>query len=554
MKNIDLIGTLTTLILEKKESKKTIALIDKYTKPVGKNPALMGIDKLGQIIFADPTTKKPQGDFDITNYSEENLKNVQPGDYVNWLLKNFEKPQLDDTGDLSRARSLFMEDLFKVTEDLVKFTKYKQYLPVEKRNINNYNSPDTLFTFLNNFELPERIKDKLKKTEFKKEIRKERKGFEHPGGKIEVKGKNYTVIKIEGNDAKSRDAACWYGGYYHHEKGESRWCTSPENSAHFEGYIKRGPLYVILANDDDIPLIRDSESLANELGAEFEQLSEKERTSLRLENGVKVTKIKDGKLRSSGVLEGFIITHIGDKPVDNLEDITNALKSERSGMLIEGIYPDGSRAYYGLGIKVGQSTGLPQERYQFHFESDMFMDRLDKSINVVDFLNKKAPDLKEYFKSKFAKGLVEKGDKVDINYPNSAAGKYIALYGFEELIENLPDNITEFGFVNKSSDKLAFDIPASIGKFKQLYMLQLDGIVKSLPDEIGGLSNLYMLVLANNKDLKSLPASIGKLNSLVVLNLMGCNPKVFSSLPQEVQQQFDAEGHAEQFYVHKTNL
>jgi len=100
----------------------------------------------------------------------------------------------------------------------------------------------------------------------------------------------------------------------------------------------------------DTRLIRYSESVANELGAEFEQLSEKERSSLRLENGVKVSKIRDGKLRRIGVREGFIITHIGDKPVANLEDITNALKSERRGMLIEGMYPNGTRAYYGLGI------------------------------------------------------------------------------------------------------------------------------------------------------------------------------------------------------------
>jgi hypothetical protein len=33
-----------------------------------------------------------------------------------------------------------------------------------------------------------------------------------------------------------------------------------------------------------------------------------------------------------------------------VEDLTNALKSERRGMLIEGIYPNGTRAYYGLGI------------------------------------------------------------------------------------------------------------------------------------------------------------------------------------------------------------
>ena len=456
MKNIKLNNVLRRIL---REDSRLDVLIDKYTKPKkdaekGKSKALMGLDILGQIIFADPTTKKPQGDFDTTNYNLDNLKQVQPGQYVNWMLKNFERPELDENGDLSRARALFMEDLFKVTDDLVKFTKYKQYFPVDKRDINKF-TPSSLFTFLNNFELPERVREKLKKTEVKKEIRKERDGFKHPGATVEMVGDNYTVIKIEGDSEKSREAASWYGGYYDHEKGESRWCTSPPNSSWFQGYISKGPLYVLLANND---------------------------------NG-----------------------------------------------------------------KVGERTGLPQERYQFHFQSDMYMDRLDQSINLVDFLNNKAPDLKEYFKPEFAKGLVSKGNKVDISYPNSSSGKYIALYGFEELIEHLPDTLSEFGFVNKSSEKLAWDIPASIGKFKQLTMLQLDGVVKTLPDEIGDLSNLFMLVLSNNSQLKSLPPSIGKLNNLVVMNLMGCDKDLFSTLPKEVQDQFGTESHAEQFYVHNTH-
>jgi uncharacterized protein YcgL (UPF0745 family) len=456
MKNIRLNNLLRNIILE---NSRLDVLIDKYTKPnkdaeKKTSKAIMGLDVLGQIIFADPTTKNPQGDFDTTNYSLENLKKVQPGQYANWLLRNFEKPQLDDTLDLSRARSLFMEDLFKVTEDLEKFTKYKQYFPVEQRDINKF-TPDSLFKFLNNFELPERVKEKLKKTETKKEIRKERKGFEHPGGKIEFVGNDYTVVKIEGDTEKSREAACWYGGYYHHEKGESRWCTSPPNSNYFKTYIKKGPLYVILANND------------------------------------------------------------------------------------EG--------------KVGESTGLPQERYQFHFQENQFMDRFDQPIDLINFFNHKAPDLKEYFKPEFAHGLVTKGNKLDIVYPNSSAGKYIALYGFEELLQSMSDSLTEFSFINKSTDKLAFDVPASIGKFKQLTMLQLDGVVKSLPDEIGELSNLFMLVLSNNKQLKSLPASIGNLDNLVVLNLMGCNPKLFNSLPQEVQNKFDLDSHSDQFYVNKNN-
>ena len=116
-----------------------------------------------------------------------------------------------------------------------------------------------------------------------------------------------------------------------------------------EGDVKVIP--VVLKNKNgDTRLIRYSESIANELGAEFMAPSDKEKSTLRFEKGLKVAKLKEGKLKRIGIREGFIITHIGDKPVDSIEDLTNALKSERRGMLIEGIYPNGTRAYYGLGI------------------------------------------------------------------------------------------------------------------------------------------------------------------------------------------------------------
>ena len=89
--------------------------------------------------------------------------------------------------------------------------------------------------------------------------------------------------------------------------------------------------------------------------------------------------------------------------------------------------------------QVGKKTGLPVERYQFHFPSSQFMDRHDKQLNLVELLNGPMSELKEFFKPEFAKGLVTKGgDKVEINYPNDSAGKFVALYGFDELFDSMP--------------------------------------------------------------------------------------------------------------------
>ena len=91
----------------------------------------------------------------------------------------------------------------------------------------------------------------------------------------------------------------------------------------------------------------DLESL---LGANFEPVSDREKRSLGLQNGVKVTSVKSGKFMKVGIKEGFIITNVNKKPVYNVKDITDILKGTEGGVIIEGIYDDGSRSYYAFGM------------------------------------------------------------------------------------------------------------------------------------------------------------------------------------------------------------
>ncbi len=86
------------------------------------------------------------------------------------------------------------------------------------------------------------------------------------------------------------------------------------------------------------------------LGAEFATAKADELKALKIESGVKVVRINGGKLRGIGIREGFIITKIDQKPMREPKDIEKALDSKQGGVLIEGIYPNGVRAYYGLGV------------------------------------------------------------------------------------------------------------------------------------------------------------------------------------------------------------
>ncbi len=86
------------------------------------------------------------------------------------------------------------------------------------------------------------------------------------------------------------------------------------------------------------------------LGADFEPISEKLLKRLSLDNGVQVVDLKSGKLMKAGVREGFIIVRVDGKYVQNKEELNRQLIGKQGGVLIEGIYPNGKMAYYGIGM------------------------------------------------------------------------------------------------------------------------------------------------------------------------------------------------------------
>lgn len=82
------------------------------------------------------------------------------------------------------------------------------------------------------------------------------------------------------------------------------------------------------------------------LGADFEVLSKEEKAKLKITNGVKVTKIDGGRLRSYGIKEGFVITEVNGKPINTIGELQDAFDTAKGRVMIRGIYPDGTKAYY----------------------------------------------------------------------------------------------------------------------------------------------------------------------------------------------------------------
>jgi hypothetical protein len=227
----------------------------------------------------------------------------------------------------------------------------------------------------------------------------------------------------------------------------------------------------------------------------------------------------------------------------DINDETNWCTSKVDGSYFDHYIKDGPLYVIlpNTDTEYGKKTGLPKNRYQFHFPSNQYMNRRDRGINLVEFLNGQGSDLKEYFKPQFAKGLVGSGgDIVEINYPDSAAGKFVALYGFDDLFATLPDTITKLLINNKSKEDIALDVPSTIGRFKNLEALMLQNIVKTLPDSICQLTNLKFLALPNNKQLQALPECIVNLTDMDFINLKDVNPNIH--IPQKLKDRLEDEG------------
>ena len=304
-------------------------LFDALTKPStdregNKVKPKLSKDEFVVLVNADPTTRTNNVDMNTADSKE--LAKVKAGKYVQWLIKNYLTPtterQPGDYGyerEVAQVKETFIEDLYKVTEDLIKFERFKNRLPEDMRDINKL-TPISLYNAVKDFDLTIATTTKS-----------ERKSAPvHPGAKLLFDGPTWRVIEIKDKGAVGKEAACFYGG----NQKETRWCTSAPGLSYFERYIKDGPLYVVYKSGD---------------------------------------------------------------------------------------------------TDVSGETGLPKERYQFHFPSNQFMDKDDHSIDLVKYLNGPMSELKDFFKPEFAKGLTVGGEKLVIDsYSQGAIGKLIGLYGLDD--------------------------------------------------------------------------------------------------------------------------
>jgi hypothetical protein len=434
---------LKKVILE--EQTRFEVLLDNLTKPRKnkdgeKIKPILSKEDFFNLVQGDPTSRMNNITIDdVKNYSK-----IKAGAYVQWLIKQYLNPKTESSSDsdyynteVKIMKDRFFEDLYGVTNNLKKFDRFKTRLPENFRNINTLNV-DELYDLVKDFSL-----EKTKASKEEKEIAKTT--YEHPGGNVEFRGSDWTIVKIDDTSQLGKDAACFYGGnHLESPKGETNWCTSSPGLSYFERYIKDGPLYVIIPNN-----------------------------------------------------------------------------------------------WQG---KVGEKSGLPSDRYQFHFPSNQFMDKNDRQIDLPGFLNSEGNEMKEYFKPEFAKGLTTgNGKDFEISsLTDGAIGKFISLYGFDDLIDSIPTTIQEFKITNNKDNGLIIKIPNNIDRFSNLTTLLFDNCIDSVPSSICKLNKLLFIGFPNNSKLTEIPECIADMPNLFVLNVQNSNNVVVPKKIEDSTTNYDS--------------
>ncbi len=117
-------------------------------------------------------------------------------------------------------------------------------------------------------------------------------------------------------------------------------------------YIRDGKeetVKVTLKSTNDSIQVVEARSSYSVEGGDFSDISDEEMQKLRIDGGAKATEVNEGKWKEAGIRAGFIVTTIDKTKIRNIQDLARVMSNKKGGTLIEGVYPDGTEAFYGIG-------------------------------------------------------------------------------------------------------------------------------------------------------------------------------------------------------------
>jgi hypothetical protein len=212
------------------------------------------------------------------------------------------------------------------------------------------------------------------------------------------------------------------------------------------------------------------------------------------------------------------------------------------------ITPNLKKKYIGMGYdltpRMIESSEPEVLKYYINKRQEFIVTNPISRLSESDIVLLNSPllrNVKKELKKKFAKDLTVDGSttfKVSDVYKGDV-GKFISLYGMDDLIESLPDNLVRFEIHNNSSTSLNLTIPSSITRFKQLELLLLRNCITEIPDFICELHNLEFLSIVDTPNLKSIPECIANLPYLSFINFEKSN--YLDILPDSIKEKIESD-------------
>lgn len=244
---------------------------------------------------------------------------------------------------------------------------------------------------------------------------------------------------------------------------------------------------------------------------------------------------------------------IGDDPTKDfkspemLEIWVELQQTDISDIQYSNLPSNLQKKYIANGFELNANKLGASEESVLLYYAKKHMQKLEKkslsSINANDIALLNIPALKgmkNKLREQFLKeiNLSQTTSNFTIKFPDSTISKYISLFGLQDILNKIPQDIITFKFMNTQNDSLAIDFTGTLGKLTNLRTLTLENCIEKLPDEVMNLTELQFLNLPKNKNLNHLPP-IEKLPNLNYVFLGGT--AAINNLSKEFLQKFDRD-------------
>lgn len=161
-----------------------------------------------------------------------------------------------------------------------------------------------------------------------------------PEGPSDASGIKTGDVIIKANEKPIESKAMFDEEISYARPGDRVKLTLLRGGKEMEFYIK------LINREGNTAIMKKNTVTSVSLGADFQPLSKVELDKYKIKGGIKITNIKNGRFRNMGIPEEFIITSFNKKEYTSAEEFIKDFERTRGQLLIEGIYPNGTRGFF----------------------------------------------------------------------------------------------------------------------------------------------------------------------------------------------------------------